>query len=125
MTAFSRNTTNEIYWDGSANLTLTDVSVGVIILTGNPGGSTGSGTDLFLPPTQNTRNEDNLLHGDVLYIQDPNGYLTSSNTLSVSANPNDTGILLNGSAGKAQVSTDTNLINLLFLKSPTSSYTLF
>ena len=54
MTAFSRNTTNEINWDGVANLTLTDVSVGVIILTGDPGSSTGSGTELFLPPTQNT-----------------------------------------------------------------------
>ena len=117
MTAFSRNTTNEINWDGVANLTLTDVSVGVIILTGDPGSSTGSGTELFLPPTQNTNgvgqraNAENLLHGDVLYIQDPNGYLTSSNTLAVLPNPNDTGILLNGLV-RLSVTTNTNIINI-------------
>ena len=115
MTAFSRKSTNEINWDGSANLTVDSPYIDVINLTGDPGNTTGASTELFLPQTQSSNDEDNLLHGDTLFIKDPNGYLTSTNLLTISQNPNDTGMNLNGKGTRVTVYTTTNILNITFL----------
>ena len=77
-------------WNGSSNLTIDEPYIGAVTLTGDPGNGTGTGATLYLPEIGSTVLRENRVYTQIPFIiSDPNRYLSSNNTLTLSVHPND------------------------------------
>ena len=90
---FSNKVLNNIDWDGTAGLALTNAVTGSITITGAPGAN-----GITLPPTAATTSDPtSVRYNYSLIINDPNGFLSTTTGVQLTAGTGTA--LINGAAG--------------------------
>ena len=115
MAQSSKPTLNAQIWDAaSGNFTINEPYIGLVKVNTYPGA--GSPT-LFLPTVQNSVERENLGFGQIIYVDDPNGFITVSQPLAIEQNPADTNVIINsgGAGSPIQIATTTKLLAIQYL----------